>query len=103
LKSDSLISTADNMIKQIALIENYMRLNMCREDIANTLVDIYADRGYADVRKIIENIDRMCHKGQPGSQRAVNTELASCHWQLGMTPIEQRKYLAEYLYLNPLL
>jgi ParB-like chromosome segregation protein Spo0J len=29
------VDTPDNMIKQIALIENYMRLNMCREDIAN--------------------------------------------------------------------
>ncbi len=39
-------------VKQAALISNHIRLGMHREDIAKTLVDIYADHGYKDIEQV---------------------------------------------------
>jgi hypothetical protein len=79
-----------------------MRLNMSCEDIANTILDIYADVGGCNnAKQIIRNIDRMMHKGQPGSQKAVDERFASTTGTLGMTPTNQRDYLVEYRDLHP--
>jgi hypothetical protein len=64
-----------------------------------TIVDIYADEGLIknrDVTPIIQNLHRMLHKNQPGSQRAVNQEMASTAGLLGMSAGNLRDYLVEY-------
>jgi hypothetical protein len=54
-----------------------------------------------DVTPIIQNLHRMLHKNQPGSQKAVDERMVSTVTVLGMSPSNLRDYLVEYRDLHP--
>jgi hypothetical protein len=48
----NIVEAPDRMLKQAALISNQMRLEMHRQDVAATVISVYAEHGFTDIEQI---------------------------------------------------
>lgn len=83
-----------------------MRLGMHREDVAKTLVDIYADHGFKDIERVANDLKICGAQRSPKSsthidRRVIDPPFEKLARSIGMGVHAQRRYLMEYTHLHP--
>lgn len=90
----NVVEMSDEDLKLVALVKNYCRADMHPDDIAKALISIYERRGF-DLNTTIRNLHNMRAKIK------VDPEFEDLCKSLGMSKMQQTRYLIEYRDINP--